>query len=94
MSHELDQTIAFAEENLTKIVQEWRESLERKKERHGNKFDHNKAVTHLFDMLAKAPNVSAVAALAIDRLASMPDPMLPDELAALDFDFDPDKETE
>lgn len=92
--HSIDQSYSHAQEGLDKVVQEWRDSLKRKQERHGDKYDHTKTLSHLYSMLqhADGQSLAMVAAAAIDRLATMPDPELPDELAHLDFDIDLNKE--
>lgn len=95
------------DKGLSELVQTWRESLDRKRERHGAAFDEDKAIQDLYARLAGLPAIPMVAVLAgaIDRLAKMPDyqPVaansvnsnpVPAEIADLDFDFDFEADSE
>jgi hypothetical protein len=94
-NYELDQGKAEVEYTVTELIAEWRRSLDRKRERHGENFDEGKAIEDLFVRLLgmdSAPK-SAVLAAAINRLAKMPDyNPVPSEIAELDFDFEVDEE--
>ena len=92
MSHinKIDQRYAEAQEALDLITEQVRESLARKRERHGEKFDNAKALYHLFPrfhgMNEQAKTI--LLSTALFRLAQTEDPFA--EIADLDFDFDPD----
>jgi hypothetical protein len=88
---EFDQSYASLQEGLDELITDWRASLSRKRERHGEKFDSAKATYDLFHRLAHAPRqaLASFAAVAVDRLAHMPDyNPVPAELLALDFSYD------
>jgi len=90
---ELDQALAQNENAVTQLIQNWRASLERKRERHGDGFDESLAMMDLGSRLARMPREAAITVLmsTINRLAKMPDyNPVPAEIAGLDFDFDPE----
>lgn len=77
------------EASMDNLIAQWRESLARKQERHGDDFAEYLAVTDLYDMLklASKGQVAALAAHAINRLAHMEDyNPIPTEIADLDFE--------
>jgi hypothetical protein len=94
----LDQGYALLQESLDEVVNDWRASLGRKAERHGEKFDPAAAFTDLLSRMAhSSPRmVITMAAAAVDRLAKMADySPVPDTLAGLDFDIpDWDEDTD
>jgi len=90
-SESFDQSYASLQDALDELITEWRASLGRKAERHGEKFDSAKATFDLFNRMAGAPReaIASFAAVAVDRLAHMPDySPVPHELKDLDFHVD------
>jgi len=87
----LDQAIAHNEEAVSFLIQSWRESLARKRQRHGDSFDEVLAMMDLGTRLSRMPREAAITILisTINRLANMPDyNPVPDEIAGLDFEVD------
>lgn len=84
-----DQIFAQQSENLNQVINMWRESLERKQERHGEHFDPHKAIPDLWVRFKAMPHgpMAALLAAAIDRLAHMEDyDPVPAEISNLDFE--------
>jgi hypothetical protein len=89
----MDQSYAKLQTSLDELIELWRASLARKRERHGEKFDHALATQDLYVRLHHISEeaVPALLAAAVDRLARMPDFVPNPEIADLDFDFDPEE---
>lgn len=89
MNPNADEMFAHLDDQLSDLIREWRESLDRKRERHGEQFDDRKAITDLWARLKGMPAPMAVALVvaSIDRLAHMEDyNPIPAQIAGLDFE--------
>lgn len=86
-THKLDQAMTDANEGLEWLITHWRESLQRKHERHGETFDEAKAVADLHSRLTQMSRyaLSIAFAVAINRLAQMEDYAPTPGIADLDF---------
>src|SRR3954471_17588804 len=84
----IDQAYVEAHDAQDGLVDQVRASLERKRERHGDKFEQAKALPDLFNKVQGLPREvrTAVLAAALQRLATEnePDPFA--DIADLDFD--------
>ncbi len=85
----LDQGYALANTGLDSMITLWRQSLERKRGRHGDKFEEAKALPDLASRLAglHPETLLVLAATAIDRLSKMED-YTPIPAAIVDLDFE------
>lgn len=88
---QVDQAWAKHKDEFEHLLTEIRTSRVRKIERHGDKFDANLAISDQVHNLTNAPHhvLAMIAAIALDRLAQMPDfDPLPVALTELDFEVD------